>query len=192
MSAAARQRDDRELAIGFHEGEPDAIREVYRLFSGPLFALSRSMLSNPDHARDAVQQTFVRAWQAAGQYDPGRPLSAWLYTICRRVCIDRYRQERRPSEALTATGAPADMATDGPSIERAWTVWEVRRAIEELPSDEREVVRLFNFEGWSLPEIADHLGIPLGTVKSRSFRAHRKLAKMLGHLRESELEESIA
>jgi RNA polymerase sigma-70 factor (ECF subfamily) len=58
--------------------------------------------------------------------------------------------------------------------------------VDELPVDEREVVRLASLEGWSLPEIADHLGLPLGTVKSRSFRAHRRLAAALAHLRADE------
>ena len=134
MSTATIDRHDHGLAVRFRDGEPDAIRDVYRLFSGPIFALSRSMLADREHAHDAVQQTFLQAWQAADRYEPDRSLSAWLYQICRRVCIDRYRRERRTAESLTATGSLDDVSTDGPSMEETWTSFEVRWAIERLPA----------------------------------------------------------
>jgi RNA polymerase sigma-70 factor (ECF subfamily) len=182
MGTATIERHDYDLAVRFRDGDPEAIREVYRVFSGPVFALCRSMLADSEHARDAVQQTFLQAWRAADRFDPQRPLSAWLYKICRRVCIDRYRRERRATEALTTTGSLADVATDGPSLERTWTTWEVRRAIDCLPEPEREIVRLAHLEGWSLSQIAHRLDVPIGTIKSRSHRAHRRLVESLAHL----------
>ena len=71
-----------------------------------------------------------------------------------------------------------------PEAEQIYDVWEVRRAVDELPDDEREVVRLQHFEGLTHVEIAERLELPLGTVKSRSHRAHKRLAGGLGHLRE--------
>ena len=76
------------------------------------------------------------------------------------------------------------MITLPPEAEQIYDVWEVRRAVDELPDDEREVVRLQHFEGLTHVEIAERLELPLGTVKSRSFRAHKRLAGGLGHLRE--------
>jgi RNA polymerase sigma factor (sigma-70 family) len=70
------------------------------------------------------------------------------------------------------------------SAEQVYDVWEVRRAVSELPDDEQEVVRLQHFEGLTHTQIAERLGVAAGTVKSRSFRAHKRLATMLGHLRE--------
>ena len=70
------------------------------------------------------------------------------------------------------------------SAEAAYEAWEVRRALDDLPAEEREVVRLQHLEGLSQSEVAQRLGVPVGTVKSRSFRAHRHLAARLGHLRE--------
>jgi RNA polymerase sigma-70 factor (ECF subfamily) len=195
MPTGTIERDDVELAHRFHRADPAAIREVYQRFSGPLLSLSRSMLADREQARDAVQQTFLQAWKAADRFDPSRPLSSWLYQICRRVCIDRYRQDHRAQDALTATGEVADVAdvvVDGVAIDQTWVVWEVRQAIDELPVDEREVVRLFHLEGWSLPQIADRLGLPLGTVKSRSFRAHKKLAAALAHVRAGADDEQVA
>ena len=69
-------------------------------------------------------------------------------------------------------------------MDQGYDAWAVRQAIDELPDDERAVVRLQHVEGLSHVEIADQLGVPVGTVKSRSFRAHRRLAAALGHLRE--------
>jgi RNA polymerase sigma-70 factor (ECF subfamily) len=86
-----------------------------------------------------------------------------------------------------------DVATSHPAIitlpesaETAYDAWEVRRAVGDLPADEREVVRLQHLDGLTQREIADRLDIPLGTVKSRSVRAYRRLAAALGHLRDEE------
>jgi len=174
--------DERDLALRFQTGDADAVREVYRHYGGRLHALCRTLLGDPAMVDDAVQQTFLQAWRAAGRFDAARPLSAWLYAIARRVCIDEYRKSSR-MPAVGREGDQIDGVVDGPSLDRAWTVYEVRRAIDELPPDEREVVRLASLEGWSLPEIAEHHGLPVGTVKSRSFRAHRRLAAALAHVR---------
>lgn len=69
-------------------------------------------------------------------------------------------------------------------MDRTFDVWAVRQAIDELPPDEREIVRLQHLEELTHVEVAERLGLPVGTVKSRSFRAHRRLAARLGHLRE--------
>jgi RNA polymerase sigma-70 factor (ECF subfamily) len=184
MGTATIERYDYELGVRFRDGDADAIREVYRLFSGRVFALCRSMLADNEQARDAVQQTFLQAWRAADRFDPERPLSTWLNMICRRVCIDSYRRDRRALEALTPTGSLTDISTEGPSMERTWTAWEVRRAVDELPDPLREIVRLSHLEGWSLAQIADRLDVPIGTV-SRSHRAHRRLVDSLAYLSQS-------
>jgi RNA polymerase sigma-70 factor (ECF subfamily) len=87
-----------------------------------------------------------------------------------------------PLEDITASD-PA-IVTLPPSAEQVYDVWEVRRAVDELPPEERDIVRLQHFDGLTHQEVADRLGIPLGTVKSRSYRAHQRLAGALGHLRE--------
>ena len=86
---------------------------------------------------------------------------------------------------MDADDLPATVAADdvGLSVERAWQAWEVRQALDNLGDGEREVVRLSHLEGLSLPETAERLGIPVGTVKSRSHRAYRRLGEELRHLR---------
>jgi RNA polymerase sigma factor (sigma-70 family) len=174
--------DDADLRRRFHDGQPEAIRELYARYSRPLFALSRSHLADVEHAREAVQQTFLQAWRAAASFDPERPLAPWLFQICRRVCIDRYRREKVVADRLDDHERHPALTVPGPSIERSWVVWEVRRAIEALPPDGREVIRLLHLEGYTVEQAATRLGVPLGTVKSRSFRANRRLVTALAHL----------
>ena len=126
-----------------------------------------------------------RPGAAADTFDPGRELGPWLATIARRVAIDIHRREARRAATSLEGLAPGDPAVVvlPPSAEAIEELHEVRSAIDELPPDEREVIRLQHLEELTQTEVAERLGIPLGTVKSRSHRAHRHLAARLGHLR---------
>ncbi|HEY7137557.1 MAG TPA: RNA polymerase sigma factor [Acidimicrobiia bacterium] len=170
----------------FQRREPDAVRALYREYGRLVYAVAYRVLGRHDLAEDAVQQTFVRAWQAAERYDTTRDPASWLATIARRVAIDVWRREDRGSADRlgdVATDDPA-VVTLPPDMETLDAVWHVRRAIDELPPDEATVVRLQHLDGMTHIEISEKLGLPLGTVKSRSHRAHGKLASLLGHLRE--------
>jgi RNA polymerase sigma factor (sigma-70 family) len=114
---------------------------------------------------------------------PGRPLAPWLFTIARRAAIDLYRRRARGPEPIE----PKDDATISlpPSMECIWEAWQIRIALDMLPAEEREVVRAQHFAGLTHAQIAQQLAMPIGTVKSRSHRAHRRLALMLGHLAEA-------
>ena len=115
-----------------------------------------------------------------------RELAPWLATIARRTAIDLHRREaRRVTEPLDeATSADLAVVELPANVERAYEVWAVREAIDELPADERDVVRLQHVEELTQAEVAARLGVPVGTVKSRSYRAHRRLAARLGHLKD--------
>jgi RNA polymerase sigma-70 factor (ECF subfamily) len=127
----------------------------------------------------------VRAWQAADRLDVARDPAPWLATIAKRVAIDLYRREsRRPALALSAVPAgDRSLVILPPDLDTLDAVWHVRQAIDALPDDEAVIVRLQHLEGMTHHEISEQLGIAVGTVKSRSHRAHRKLASLLGHLR---------
>ena len=171
---------------GFRAGDPEGVRAVYREYGRLVFAVTRRTLASRELAEEATQETFVKAWRAAAGFEPGREIGPWLATIARRTAIDLHRREaRRGADPLT------DVAVDHPSVvelppgvERAYDVWAVRQAVDELPDDERDVVRLQHLEELTHGEVAERLGLPIGTVKSRSFRAHRRLAGRLGYLRE--------
>ena len=170
----------------FRRKDPEAVRALYRDYGRLVYAVAHRVLRQHELAEEATQQTFVRAWQAAERIDVDRDPAPWLATIARNVAIDIHRREaRRPTRSLTEVheGDPA-VATPAPDIDHLDAVWQVRDAIESLPADEASVVRLQHLEGLTHLEIADRLGIAVGTVKSRSHRAHHRLAHVLGHLRE--------
>lgn len=164
----------------FREGDPSAVRELYGAFAGPVFALAVRSLGDRGLAEEVVQQTFLQAWRAAGSFDPERDPAPWLYAIARRVSVDLYRRERRHHSTVDEP----EIAVLPPSFELAWETWQVRLAVDRLTEEERSVVRATHYEGMTHEDAAEELGVPVGTVKSRSHRAHRKLAGMLRHLHE--------
>jgi RNA polymerase sigma-70 factor (ECF subfamily) len=173
---------DRELAIRFPSADDAVLRDVYERFGGAVYTVALSILGDPGRAADVVQSTFVNAWQAAGRFNPDQELAPWLYTIARRQAIDVYRRDRR-SHAVDAT--ELDDAAAAVSLEATWEAWQVRVALDQLSEDERRVVKLSWFDGLAHSEIAEALGVPVGTVKSRSHRAHRRLAELLAHVRDA-------
>ena len=186
MPAVALTSVDEATLRAFGAGDPDAIRSLYRAYGPMVYAVAHRVLGQRELAEEASQQTFVRAWQRADQIDPQRNPASWLATIARNAAIDVYRREaRRPTRPLEDVAADdPGVVSLPPDIETLDVVWQVRAAIESLPTSEAEVVRLQHLDGMTQTEIADKLGIAVGTVKSRSHRAHGKLAGLLGHLRE--------
>lgn len=178
-SATLRPVDD--LSRRFRDGDPDAVRTVYRRHAGAVTTVVRSIVgADAALCADVVQQTFLKAWRSARTFDVDRELAPWLHAIARRAAIDAVRHERRPT--IGGHGPEVDVAVEPASFERTWEAHEVRRALDDLPADEREVLRLSHLVGMTHAEVADHLDIPVGTVKSRSHRGHRRLAAALAHL----------
>ena len=170
----------------FAAGEPGSVAEAYRAYGPLVYTVAYRVLGDAGSAEDASQQTFVQAWQNAGSFDPKRSLAPWLVTIAGRAAIDIYRRNRRHRDHRNLDNlARLDdaMWATPPSAEQIYDVWQVRRAVAALPDPDRELIRLQHFGELTHTEIADRLDIPLGTVKSRSFRAHRRLAGLLAHLR---------
>lgn len=164
----------------FRSGDPGAVRELYDAYGRSVFSVAYQALGDRGLAEEAVQQTFLQAWRAAGRFDPDREPGPWLYAIARRVAVDLYRRERRH---LAADEEP-EVAVLPPSFEATWETWEVRLALDQVPEDEQAILRATYYLGFTQEETAERLGIPLGTVKSRSHRAHRRLAGLLSHLKE--------
>ena len=177
---------DGSVVAAFRRGDAAAVRAFYRTYGRLVYGVAYRVLGQVDLAEEATQQVFVRAWQAADRLDPGRDPAPWLATIAKRAAIDIHRREaRRLASSLD------DVATDHPAlvtvpvdIETIDAVWHVRRAIDTLPSNEATIVRMQHLDGLTQTEIAAKLGVALGTVKSRSARAHRRLATLLRHLQE--------
>lgn len=183
-SAADPQPERMELppavVASFCRGEASALGAVYDHYGRAVWSVTMSVLRDRALAEDAAQETFMRAWRGARSFDPGRPLSPWLMTIARRTALDVHRREFRPTRGDHAP--EQEVPINLPGIERAWETWEIRLALDRLPEEERAVVALGHLHGFSHPQIAERLGVPLGTVKSRSHRAHKRLAVLLAHL----------
>lgn len=173
----------------FQSGDLDALGEVYNIYSGPVHSVVRGVLGPGGHTDDAVQETFMRAWRGAASFDPSRSLGPWLFTIARRTAIDVLRREARPNRS-DHDELTENVSVDLPGIEEAWERWEIRVAMDKLPKEEKAVLMLSHYHGYTHPQIAEHLNIPAGTVKSRSHRAHQRLAGLLQHLSNNEIEEA--
>ena len=170
----------------FRQREPSAVRAFYREYGRLVYSVAHRVLGRAELAEEATQHTFVRAWQAADRLDTSRDPAPWLATIAKRAAIYIQRREaRRSTSALddVAANHPA-VVSSSPDLGTLEAVWHVRRAIDALSPDEATIIRLHHLDGLTHQEIAAKLGIAVGTVKSRSHRAHGKLATSLGHLRE--------
>ncbi len=166
----------------FRDGDSDAVRDLYEAYGRSVFTVAFRSLNDRGLAEESVQQTFLQAWRAAVRFDPERDPGPWLYAIARRVAVDLYRRERRHE---SSDRQEPEVAVLPPSFEGTWEAWEVRTALDRVPAEEREILRATHYLGLTHEETAERLGIPVGTVKSRSYRAHRRLAGLLSHLREA-------
>jgi RNA polymerase sigma factor (sigma-70 family) len=177
-------QEDAALALALREGDEAAVRMLYERFGGLIFTVAHHMLKDRQRAEEVTQHVFLQAWRNADQFEPGRDFAPWLATIARRAAIDVLRREqRRPTGSLEVVDlADSALVTLPPNAEQIETVWSVRAAIEGLEPDEREIVKMQHVEGHTHAEIAERLDIAVGTVKSRSHRAHRRLASRLAHL----------
>jgi RNA polymerase sigma-70 factor (ECF subfamily) len=166
----------------FRDKDPDALGEVYDRYRRAVWSVAMSVTRADHLAQEAVQEIFIRAWNAAASYDPSRDLGPWLMTIARHASLDLVRRELRPTRG--GHEAETDVVVEEPGIDQAWVSWEIQEALGRLTADEREIVRLSFFEDLTHAQVAERLGVPIGTVKSRSHRAHRRLAEFLVHLRD--------
>lgn len=184
-TARTRPAIDARVRARFGEADPDAVRAVYRAYGRLVYTVAYRLLADRGLSEEATQETFLKAWRASAKIDPSRGLGPWLVTIARRVAIDLHRRETRHSAGPLDAVASEDPALVSlpATIETAYEIWEVRRAVSALPAEDQQVVRLQHFEGLTHTQIAQRLGVPAGTVKSRSFRAHKRLATELGHVR---------
>jgi RNA polymerase sigma-70 factor (ECF subfamily) len=152
----------------------DAMRRLYRLYGGELYGFALNALGDRGNAEEIVQEVFLRAWRHADSYDPGRAaVRTWLYQITRHAIIDARRR------ASVRPGLPhrdaVDDAEGGASLEQAMLGWQVAAALERLTPEHRQMIRMAQFRGLTMREIAEHTGLPLGTVKSRTWYALRSL-----------------
>jgi len=158
----------------------------------PLYRTALRLSRNPQDAEDLVQETYLNAFRALDRFEEGTNLRAWLFRILNNAFISQYRRrKRRPSSSLDEVSdfylydhlvagntAPAQENPEREVLSRIGDE-AVLQALEELPVEFRQVELLADVEGFSYREIADILGIPIGTVMSRLYRGRRRLQQRL-------------
>jgi len=159
--------------------DQEALAELYDRFGRVAYGLALRVLRDDKFAEDAVQEGFLAAWRNADRFMPERAkASTWLLTFVHRRAVDLVRREdRRRAEPLPKTGEPAP---SGSAEEDAWLHFErerVQAALRQLPDQQREALELAYYGGFTQSELAERLGQPIGTIKSRMFAG-------LAHLRE--------
>jgi RNA polymerase sigma-70 factor, ECF subfamily len=174
----AAEASDDELIQRTGSGDRDAFEVLYRRYARSVFGLALRRLGDRTRAEDAVQETFASIWRSARSYKPERgPGAPWLYAVARNAIVDRSRARAEPP--MEAPDEPSVEAGPLERAEQSWVAWRIHRALEELPEREREVVALAYWSGLSQTEVADFLGIPLGTEKTRTRAALARLADIL-------------
>jgi RNA polymerase sigma-70 factor (ECF subfamily) len=168
---------EQHLAAGRHARAFDL---VVPAFQDKVFRLAYSILKDRAAAEDAAQETFVRVWKALPGFDGRAALGTWIYAITRNTCLMELRR-RRPTvsfddpdsdEAHRAAVAIATGPAADPELDN------LQRLLETLPRNQQEAVRLFYLEDRSYDNVAEQLGMPLGTVKNLLHRARKRLMEL--------------
>jgi RNA polymerase sigma-70 factor (ECF subfamily) len=169
-----------ELMLLVKGGDRAAFEELYRLYEKPLTNYLFRLCGNRARAEDLLQDAFLRLWKAAPTYEPAAKVSTYIFRIAHNLFLnDAARRRERTLESMEAE-TRSDPASD---LNRREVQSAVQRAVEALPEGEREVLLLSEYNGFKYAEIAEILGIPVGTVKSRMFSAVQRLKEALKGLK---------
>lgn len=172
---------DTELLARAAAGDHEAFTEVMRIHEGRVFSVCLRIMGSRDRALDAVQDTFLTVFRKSGQFKGKAAVGTWIYRIAVNTCYDHLRKaKRRPADPMPDYHDPADDSAED-EVDSAGIRPDIRQALQNIPEEFRAAVVLSDMEGMSLPEVAEVLGIPVGTVKSRVFRGRRQLARLLGN-----------
>ena len=171
-----------EALLSLVAGSDDAaLAELYDRFGGVAYGLARRILRDDALAEDAVQEAFLAIWRGAARFLPERgKASTWILTLVHRRSVDLVRREqRRQAEALPESAADVTTAT---AEDELWLRLErerVQAALAKLPDQQREAIELAYYGGFTQSELAERLGEPLGTIKSRMFTGLARLRELL-------------
>jgi len=171
---------DEALVALVARADDGALAELYDRFGHVAYGLALRVVRDPALAEDAVQEAFLAVWRSAARFVPERAkASTWILTLVHRRAVDVVRREEpRRTEPLEATPQPSANLTE----DEAWLRLRrtrVQEALRKLPDQQREALELAYFGGFTQSELADRLGEPLGTIKSRMFTGLARLRELL-------------
>jgi len=182
MSGRADELSDEQLMARLSgPGVEGALSALYDRYSRTVYGVGLKILGDLSLAEELVQDVFLKVWRSSGTFDPSRgSFSTWLYRVTRSCALDLYRKRahrvRQVSDGDPHIAATKD-ASDDPQevVDESWLSWRVSRALEVLDAPHREVIDLAYFGGLSQREISIRTGMPLGTVKTRTASAFKRL-----------------
>jgi RNA polymerase sigma factor (sigma-70 family) len=189
MSPVARELvhlSDEALVALVARGEEEGLAALYDRYDRTAYGLALRVVRDPGLAEDAVQEAFLSLWKTAGRFVPERARAGtWILTLVHRRAVDLVRrEERRRAEPIESAPETPDASAE----EAPWLRLErerVQAALAQLPDPQREAIELAYYGGFTQAELADRLGQPLGTIKSRMFAGLARLGELL---RETETE----
>jgi RNA polymerase sigma-70 factor (ECF subfamily) len=178
---------DEELVARSIGGDTESFNQLIKRWERPIYALAYRTIGREDDARDVVQETFLRAFWGLGGFRGQAKFSSWLYRIALNLCRDWIRRQRRAPVVLTPDGVDlVELAGEGEGAERADDMvarqdvrLAVARAMRALPEEQRAAIVLKEYHDLTFQEIADLLGCPLSTVKTRLYQGLVVLRKEL-------------
>ena len=174
---------DIELIDKYLEGDVDAFNKLVAAHEDRVFAICLRMLRNREAALDATQDTFLTVFRKADRYKAQAAFSTWLYRVTVNTCYDHLRREKRKrADQLPESYDPVDVQANDP-FEAVEVRSDIEEALADLSVEFRAAVVLVDLQGMSLEQASDTLEVPIGTIKSRLFRARKQLAQSLGNLR---------
>jgi RNA polymerase sigma-70 factor (ECF subfamily) len=181
MSRPLAHLSDEALVALAARSDSSALAELYDRYGRIAYGLALRILRDEALAEDAVQDGFLAVWRTAARFIPERgKASAWILTLVHRRAVDVVRrEERRRAESLERVPEPGGGSVD----EDAWLRLQrgrVQDALRQLPDPQREAIELAYYGGFSQSELAEKLGQPLGTIKSRMFSGLARLRELLG------------
>lgn len=172
---------DEALLVLVARRDQAALSELYDRYASAVLGLARRMGFDIAAQEDCVQEVFMRIWNRAASFDPGKASGrSWVLAVAHHYCVDRVRQESsRPKSLDPIDDDESKEAFDlpGPGLDEEATLNRIRlsKALKVLSPDERAVIEMLHYQGHTYPDAAEQLGIPLGTLKARARRAMEKL-----------------
>ena len=178
----ARSVEDRDLIRRYLEGDVAAFDELMRAHEDRVFAICLRMMKDRDQALDATQDVFLTVFRKADRYKERAAFSTWLYRVSINTCYDHLRRrQRKQTQTIPEHLDPSDPHSDD-ALSAVELRPDIETALAGISPEFRAAVVLVDLEGMSLDGAADTLDVPVGTVKSRLFRARKLLAHELGNL----------
>jgi len=183
------QRDDpdRDLLPAALAGDLDAFEGLVRRYQGRIVRFVRTLIGRADDAEDLAQEVFVRAHKALSRFRGQSWFRTWLYTVASNVARTHRHSQQREEPVWVDSGHDDTTAFDPPDMadfESAWLTRDtIERALDQLPQELRVAVTLRDVHGLEYRDIAETMGVPIGTVESRIFRARQRLRLVIGSLK---------